>query len=191
MSSPLIKRTVLLKRTVLVRRTLGTTAAMAAAGAVLVGATAAPGESREAAAAKKITAAGVGQVKLGKTHKQLRAAGLVGKLHRGCPLAANSKAADLKPPLEGTVNYSQDSPRRAEDIVVSGGAKARGVGIGSTIADIKAAFPKAKVDRTGEDIFRVTFVNIPKSGGGRLSFAVDVDTKKVTLIGIPFVAVCE
>jgi hypothetical protein len=65
------------------------------------------------------------------------------------------------------------------------------VGVGSTIADIKNAFPKAKVDRRGEDMFGVTFVNIPKSGGGRLSFAVDVDTKKVTVIGIPFVAICE
>jgi hypothetical protein len=178
MSSPLIKRA------------LGTTAAIAVAGAVLIGATAAPGDSREVAA-KKITAAGVGQVKLGKTHKQLRAAGLVGKLHGGCPLAANSRSAKLKAPLEGQVNYSEDTPRRAADILVTGGAKARGVGIGSTIADIKKAFPKAKVDRTGEDMFRVTFVDIPKSGGGRLSFAVDVDTKKVTVIGIPFVAICE
>jgi hypothetical protein len=177
MSSPLIKRT------------LGTTAAIAVAGAVLLGATAA-GDSRELAA-EKITAAGVGQVKLGKTHKQLRAAGLVGKLHRGCPLAANSRSAKLKAPLKGNVNYSDDTPRRADDILVTGGAKARGVGIGSTIADIKKAFPKAKVDRTGEDMFGITFVNIPKSGGGKLSFAVDVDTKKVTVIGIPFVAICE
>jgi hypothetical protein len=179
MSSPLIKRS------------LGMTAAIAGAGAILIGATAAPGESRELAA-KKITAAGVGQVKLGKTHKQLRAAGLVGRLKAGCPLAGpNTKAADLKAPLEGTVNYSQDKPRTAEDIIVSGGAQARGVGIGDTLADIKAAFPKAKVDRTTEDIFRITLVDIPKGGGGKLQFAVDVDTKKVTLIGIPFVAFCE
>jgi hypothetical protein len=179
MSSPLIKRT------------LGTTAAIAAAGAFLVGATAAPGESRQAAP-KKITAQGVGQVKLGKTHKQLRAAGLVGRLQRGCELAGpQSRAANLKAPLEGSVNYSQDTPRRVEDIIVSGGGEARGVGIGDTIADIKAAFPRARVDRTQEDIFRVTLVNIPKGGGGRLQFAVDVDTKRVTLIGIPFVAFCD
>jgi hypothetical protein len=77
------------------------------------------------------------------------------------------------------------------NITVRGGARARGVGIGATIPDIKAAFPKAKVDHGTDDIFGVTLVTIPKSGGGKFQFAVDTGTDKTTLIGIPFVAFCE
>jgi hypothetical protein len=47
------------------------------------------------------------------------------------------------------------------------------------------------VDRETEEVFGITLVKIPKNGGGRLQFAVDVDTKKVDLIGIPFIAFCE
>jgi hypothetical protein len=178
-------------RSRLVTRTLGTAAALAAGGAVLLGGAAAPAGFR-AQAPKKITAAGVGQVKLGKTHRQLRAAGLVGRLHVGCPLAGpDNRAANLRAPLRGSVNYSRGTPRRAENIIVSRGGEARGVGIGDAIPEIRAAFPKAKVDRSQEDVFRVTLVNIPRDGGGRLQFAVDVDTKRVTLIGIPLVAFCD
>ena len=42
-----------------------------------------------------------------------------------------------------------------------------------------------------DDVFGVTLVKIPKSGGGRFHFAVDVDTGKTVLIGVPFVAFCE
>ena len=64
-------------------------AGVALATAVLGTATA-PGSAREHAAAKRITGAGVGQVKLGKTHSQLREQGLVGPLSPGCELAART-----------------------------------------------------------------------------------------------------
>jgi hypothetical protein len=172
-------------------RILGTIAAIAAAGGVLIGAGTAPGDSRDAAA-KRITAAGVGQVKLGRTHRALRAAGLVGRLREGCPLGAGKpRSARLKAPLQGFVDYSLRAPRRVTGIAIRGGAKARGVGVGATIPQIKAAFPKARVIRQTEEVFGVTLVQIPRSGGGRLSFAVDVDTKKVTLIGVPSIPFCE
>jgi hypothetical protein len=83
------------------------------------------------------------------------------------------------------------TPRKVVDIAVRGGAIARGVGIGATIANIKAAYPKAKVDHSTDHTFGVTIVRIPKSGGGRLQFAVDTRTHRVTLIGIPLIAFCE
>jgi hypothetical protein len=167
-----------------------TIVAGAALAALAIGPAAAPGESGHAAA-KRITAAGVGKVKLGKTFRQLREAGLVGRLRRGCELAENTRSARLKAPLKGNVNFTQSSPRRVTDITIRGGAKARGVGIGATIPQIRAAFPKARVDHSTEDVFGITLVRIPKDGGGRIKFAVDVDTKKVTLIGVPFIAFCE
>ena len=89
------------------------------------------------------------------------------------------------------MNFTLTSPRKVTDITIRGGAKARGVGIGATIPQIKAAFPKAKVDHSTEDVFGLTLVRIPKGGGGRIKFAVDVDTHKVTLIGVPIIAFCE
>ena len=78
------------------------------------------------------------------------------------------------------------------DIAVTGGAQARGVGVGATIPAIKAAFPKAKVDHSTDQMFALTFVTIPKNGGGKLRFKIDIyQTHKVTLIGIPSIPVCE
>jgi hypothetical protein len=74
---------------------------------------------------------------------------------------------------------------------VEGGAKARGVGIGATISKIKAAFPKAQVDHSTDSTFALTMVRIPKGGGGKLTFGVSTKSHKTTLIGIPFIAVCD
>jgi hypothetical protein len=156
--------------------------------AFAVGATAAPAF---APAPQKITSTGVGQVKLGKKFKTLRQQGLVGKLRKGCELAENTRTARLRSPLSGSVNFTQSNPRKATDITIRGGAEARGVGIGDTIADIKAAFKKRRIDHTQEDVFQLTFVFVPKKNDPRLMFAVDVDTTKITLIGVPIIALCE
>ena len=62
------------------------------------------------AATPKITADGVGKVKLGKRHSVLRAQGLVGKIGPGCELAENTRSASLKPPLKGTANLIRPPP---------------------------------------------------------------------------------
>jgi hypothetical protein len=161
-----------------------------AAGVAVAGLVLGPGAAT-AAAPQKITAAGVGQVKLGKTFKVLRQQGLVGKLRKGCELAPNTRTARLRSPLKGAVNFTQSNPRKASNITITGGAEARGVGIGDTLADIKAKFKKRKVDHSQEDVFGLTFVHIPRAQNIRLQFAIDVDTKKITLIGVPFIALCE
>jgi hypothetical protein len=145
-----------------------------------------------AASAVKITPAGVGAVKLGDTFSQLRARHLVGPLGMGCQLAGpNARAASLRAPLKGTVDFTMSSPRKVVDISVRGGAAARGVGIGATIPQIKAAFPKAKVDHSTDHTFALTLVRIPKNGGGRMQFGVDTKTHRVTLIGVPAIPFCE
>jgi hypothetical protein len=170
------------------RRTIVT---LATIGAVAAGAAVAPAMTGSAPAPKKITSKGVGQVKLGKRFAKLREQGLVGRLRAGCELAPNTRTARLRAPLSGDVNFTQSNPRRATDITIRGGAEARGVGIGDRIADIKAAYRRRKVDRSQEDVFGLTFVHVPNRNGVRIQFAVDVDTKKITLIGVPFIALCE
>jgi hypothetical protein len=171
------------------RRTIVT---VVVAGACAIGAAAAPGMSTSAPAPKKVTPAGVGQVKLGMTHKELREKGLVGVLRPGCELGGpQTRSARLLPPLRGFVNYTLTNPRKVTDISVTRGATARGVGIGDRIADIKDAFPRAKVDRGTEDVFRFTLVRVPKNGGGRIQFTVPLSTKKIDSIAVPRIAPCE
>jgi hypothetical protein len=172
------------------RRSLLGSIAVVALGAVVIGSGVAPAETGNAA--PKITAAGVGAVKLGALHADLRAAGLVGPIKPGCELGGpTTRSARLKPPLEGLVNYTQTKPRRVVDISIRGGAKARGVGIGAKIPAIKAAFPKAKVSHATEQVFGITLVRIPPDGGGRLQFAVSTTTKRTTRIAVPRIAFCE
>lgn len=148
-------------------------------------ATAAPGVSR-------ITPAGVGAVKLGRTYTSLRSAGFVSKLVPGCELGGpQTRSATLRSPLRGSVDLTLRSPRRVATILVRGGATARGVGIGATSATIRKAFPRATFDHRGDAVFGLTFARVPQSGGGRLEFGVDTKTKKVTLIGIPRIPVCD
>jgi hypothetical protein len=170
---------------------LASIAALAGAGALAVGSAAAPGET-EQAAAKRITAAGVDGVRLGMTHRRLRQLGLVGPIRRGCELGGpNTRSARLLVPLKGFVTYTLTTPRRVTDVTIRGGARARGVGIGATIPAIKAAFPKAKVDHSTDQVFGITLVRIPKDGGGRIMFGVSITTKRTIVIGVPFIAFCE
>jgi hypothetical protein len=176
------------------RRLAGACAALACAAALAAPVVdAAPAQSRaQAAAAAKITPAGVDGVKLGETYAQLRARHLVGRIGKGCELAGpNARAAALRAPLKGGVDFTMSTPRKVVDVTIRGGATARGVGIGATIPQIKAAYPKAKVDHSTEHTFAITLVRIPKNGGGRLQFAVDTMTHRVTIIGVPAIPFCE
>ena len=172
-----------------IRTPLAATAALS----LVLGAAAAAPAGTSGGADQKFSGAGVGKVKLGRTFRSLRDAGLLGPKRPGCPLGGtNTRVARLKAPLKGSVNLTtRRRPRTVRSIALRGGATARGVGIGSSIAKIKAAFPGAKVDRNTEEVFGITLVKVPKAAGGRFHFAVDVDTKKTTLIGIPVIEFCE
>jgi hypothetical protein len=146
-----------------------------------------------AAAPQKITGKGGGQVKLGKTFQQMRDKHLVGKLRNGCELSGpNTKFSKLRSPLRGTVDWSKTATRKVKRVTITGGsAAARGVRIGDKLADITAAFPKAKIDHTAEPIFNMTLAKVPKNGGGRMWFAISTSTKKITLIGVPNLSFCD
>jgi len=146
------------------------------------------------AAAAVITPVRVDGVHLGDTHADLRARGKVGPIGPGCELGGpNTRSAKLKPPLKGSVNYTLTNPRKVDSITITGGARARGVGIGATIAQIKAKFPRARVDHSTDQVFQLTLVKTPKRphSGGRIMFGVSTQTKRTTIIGVPFIAFCE
>ena len=166
--------------------------AVSATGAVEHSCTTASCEVVASASPTTITSAGVGAVKLGRTYASLRAAGRLGKIAPGCELGGpRTRSAPLRAPLRGSVDLTLGTPRRIASISVRGGATARGVGVGASAAQIRAAFPRAVFDRRGEAMFGITFVRVPQGGGGRLEFGVDTTTKRVTVIGIPRIALCE
>ena len=145
-----------------------------------------------ALAAATVTPKGVGAVKLGATYTSLRARGLVGELRPGCELGGpNTRSAVLRAPLEGSIDFTLTTPRKARTISISGGAEARGVGIGDSAADVRRAYPKAVFNRSVEDTFLATFVKAGPKGGGPLAFAISTRTKQVTQIAVPNLALCE
>src|SRR4051794_23148635 len=113
--------------------------ALAAIGALAATATVAPASGVHSTGATTITARGIGGVKIGKTYTQLRKQKLIGKIRPGCELGGpNTRSALLKKPLVGSVEFSLTSPRKVVSITLSGGATAKGVGVGSTLSQIKA-----------------------------------------------------
>ena len=159
-----------------------------AAGAVV--ALLALGPAATAAAPPKIKPAGVGQVKLGMTFKQLRQKHLVGKLHKGTCDAAGPNAspfARLRSPLSGQANFTRSVPHKLTDISIRGGARARGVGVGDSLAKVKARFLKRQIRHD----LGLIFVDIRKTSNIKEQFILDQGTRKVSVIGVPFVALCE
>ena len=143
-------------------------------------------------APQKVTAAGVGAVKVGARFATLRERGLVGPLRPGCEVAGpDARGAQLRAPLEGAVDLTQNAARRVRTIAVTGGATARGVGIGDTRGEIRSAFPTVRFDHSTEEVFGLTLAKVPRNGGGRIQFGIGTESKRVTLIGVPFIPFCD
>ena len=173
------------------RRTLALTSVLVAAGTLAIAASADTGPTARIAA-KKITADGVGQLKVGMTFAEAREKGLIGKLRPGCELGGpNTRSARLRSPLRGFVDLTTTTPRTIRNIIVTRGARARGVKVGDRIKDIKDAFPGAKVNKQTEEIFGLWLVRVPKSAGGLIRFSVPVATKRIDAIGVPAIPFCE
>ena len=146
------------------------------------------------AATPKITGNGVGPVKVGMLFDDARDAGLVGKARPNCPESNPAgRGAKLASPLKGTVDLTDGTPRRIAKIHITGGtAAARGVVVGDTLADAKAAYPKGKVDKSLAGTFDLWFFRVPKSGGGKLVFEVETTgAHDVIQIDVRSAAFCE
>ena len=174
-------------------RRIGATAAVIGVSALVVGAGSAPAGVQQGEP-PTITGKSVGSVKIGSSYKVLRKKNLVGKIRHGCELGGpNTRSAKLKSPLKGSVDFTLKDPRKVTTININGGTAqtSKGLGIGATTDEITAAYPHAKVDHHTDSTFGWTLVKVPKSGGGRIAFAVSTKTKKVIAIGVPFIAVCD
>lgn len=140
-----------------------------------------------AAGTAQVTKRGVGPVKIGVKHETLRDRGLVGRKGNDC---GGLRAAKLSSPLKGTAYVSPDKPFRVDNVLLRRGAQAEGVGFGDTRADIKAAFPHTKFITGAEKPFGITIAEVPKRDGGKFQFGIDVDTERITQMGVPYLWFC-
>jgi hypothetical protein len=146
-----------------------------------------------AATPAKLTSRGVDGVKLGAKHSVLRDRGLLGRKTPGCEFdGPDARAAKLRiDGVKGIANLTQDAPRRVDNVQLRAGARAKGVGFGDRRADVKAAFPHVRFIKETEEPFGITVAEIPARDGGPFQMGIDVDTKRITAMGVPFILFCE
>jgi len=150
----------------------------------------------------KVTPNAVGRIHRGESYHKLRAERLVGRIG-GCsasnPDQLGDRVAMLRPPLKGSVYFvctDTGDPVlntfKVSAIEITGGASARGVGVGATLAHIKKAFPKEEVDHTNDiNGFTVVGVLLKRTGVPSISFAVSTKSHRVTQIGIPYLVLSK
>jgi hypothetical protein len=173
------------------RRTLAIIGALLLGGGGAIGASAAD-EPTARIAAERITGEGVGQVKLGMTFQEARDKGLIGRLRPGCEFGGpETRSARLRSPLRGFVDFTLTTPRKITNILITRGARARGVKVGDRISDIRDAYDVVRVNKNTEEVFGVWLARVPRSAGGRITFSVPVATKRIDAIGVPFIPFCE
>ncbi len=141
----------------------------------------------------RVTADGVGDVRLGSTFRALRGQGLVGRLQLGCELSRpRPRIAMLRAPLRGSVTFTARRPHRASAIAVTAARPPTGSG-SATALGRSAARSRASGSTTRQT--RRSGSRWPASpaarGRDRLQFAVDVETRRVNSMGVPAIPFCE
>jgi hypothetical protein len=139
-----------------------------------------------------ITSHGIGQVRLGATIGALSRRHLIGGLRKGCELDAGQRVAPLRSPLSGWATF-EGGGRRLTSISIEGGAEtARGIGVGSTAAQARSAYPAAEwfsPQRMYPLPVGLLWVN--RSNHPKFSVLVDPETNLVESIAIPSPNFCE
>jgi hypothetical protein len=144
-------------------------------------------------AATVITESGIGKLRLGMTVAQAKATGEIGTVGPGCELGGPGElAADLHVgTATGTVTFREDV---VVGFMVRSGAKTeKGIGPGSTLAQIQQAYAQGyeiKTDDSYKEQFGFTLVTVYR-GKQVFDFDVDADSKKVGAVWVPRVQLCE
>lgn len=160
-----------------------------AAAAALAVAVAAPAALPAIAAGPaELTKRGVGGIKVGAKYDRLRDRDLVRRARGNC---GGLRSAKLKNGLRGKAFFTRDAPSRVDSVRVRGGAEADGVGFGDTRADIRAAFPHAEFITGAEERYGVTIAQIPERDGGMFQFGIDTDSKRIAVMGVPYLWFCS
>jgi hypothetical protein len=136
-----------------------------------------------------ITPHGVDRLRLGRRAGALQRRHLIGNLRKGCEIDVGQRVAPLRFPIRGWAIFA-DGGNRLTSLSIEGGAEtARGIGVGSTAAEARAAYPSADWDHMpplGVDVLWVNAIDHPK-----FSIVVGPETHRIESIAIPNPNFCE
>jgi hypothetical protein len=139
-----------------------------------------------------ITPHGVGGLRLGATVKVLHRKGLIGGLRKGCELDRGQRIAPLRGPLSGWAVF-RSGRKRLSAVTIEGGAEtARHIGVGSTAAEARDAYPDALYEAPGTaKPFAEGFLWVPSLSKPKLTMIVEPGSLQVEAISVPSPNFCE
>lgn len=139
-----------------------------------------------------ITPDGVGGLRLGASVKALQHKDLIGGLRKGCELDVGQQVAPLHAPLRGWAVF-QAGRKGLRALTVEGGAEtARHVGIGSSSAEAREAYPDALYEAPGTaKPFAEGFLWVPNLSKPKLTMIIEPGSRQVEAISVPSPNFCE
>jgi hypothetical protein len=139
-----------------------------------------------------ITRHGIGALRLGATVKVLHRKGLIGGLRKGCELDPGQRVAPLRAPLRGWAVF-ESGRKGLRAFTLEGGAEtARHIGIGSTAAEARKAYPDALYEAPGAaKPFAEGFLWVPNLSKPKLTMIIEPGTRQVEAISVPSPNFCE
>ena len=139
-----------------------------------------------------ITPHGIGALRLGATVKLLHRKGLIGGLRKGCELDPGQRIAPLRAPLRGWAVF-ESGHKGLRAFTLEGGAEtARHIGIGSTEAEARKAYPDALYEAPGTvKPFSEGFLWVPNLSKPKLTMIIEPGTRQVEAISVPSPNFCE
>jgi hypothetical protein len=145
-----------------------------------------------AIASPLITPHGVDGIRLGATAKSLLERGLIGGVRRGCELDPGHQVAPLRSPLKGWAVFEAGHKGLVAFTVEGGAETGRHIGIGSTAAEARKAYPDALYEAPGTvKPFAEGFLWVPNLSKPKLTMVIEPGSRQVEAISVPSPNFCE
>jgi len=156
--------------------------------------TAASTPTTSASAALELAITGLGPLHLGATVAEANATGLIGSTNPGCQLAGPGVlGAQLVGTVHGSVTFTNGSLTAI--VVASGANTTEGIHVGSTLAELHAAYPSptfaVNEDSSTVGTFGIINVTVTKGGNPAFGMTVDPSAHLVQNLWVPATQFCD